>query len=88
MLALKATLKLLYSPGLKTRSWQPNEPAPLWGYFFQIWWELRAHGRFDGKEAKYFVLRLQQLRGRPGGHIKDNRELKILYESDGHENVA
>ena len=78
--ALKAILKLPYSRGLKTRSRQPNEPAPLWGYCFQIWWELHAHGRFDGKEAKYFVLRLQQLRGRPGGHIKDNRELKILRE--------
>ena len=78
--ALKAILKLPYSPGLKTRSRQPNEPVPLWWYCFQIWWELCAHGRFDGKEAKYFVLRLQQLRGRPGGHIKDNRELKILRE--------
>ena len=86
--ALKAILKLPYSPGLKTLSRQPNESAPLWEYCFQIWWELRAHGRFDGKEAKYFVLRLQQLRGRPGGHIKDNRKLKLLYESDGHENVA
>ena len=84
----KGYLEVTIQSGLKTRSRQPNEPAPLWGYCFQIWWELRALGRFDGKEAKYFVLRLQQLRGRPGGHIKDNRKLKILYESDGHENVA
>ena len=41
----------------------------------------RMAGLTARKQSTSFVLRLQQLiRGRPGGLIKDNRELKILRE--------
>ena len=40
----------------------------------------RMAGLTARKQSTSFVLRLQQLRGRPGGLIKDNGELKILRE--------